>query len=56
MALTKHTWLYSDLVRALRENIRQLWSFNGGDLNISASVVPNNKDSFKTKKRKATTY
>ena len=28
----------------LRENIRQ------GDLNISASAVPNNKDTFKTKR------
>ena len=31
----------------LRENVRQLW---GGDLNISAAAVPNNKDSFKTKR------
>ena len=50
MALTKHIWLYSDLLRALRENIRQLWGFNRGDLNISASAVPNNKDTFKTKR------
>ena len=50
MALTKHTWLYSDLLRVLRENIRQLCVFNGGDLNISASAVPNNKDTFKTKR------
>ena len=34
----------------LRENIRQLRGFNRGDLNISASAVPNNKDTFKTKK------
>ena len=34
----------------LRENIRQLWGFNRGDLNISASAVPNNKDTFKTKR------
>ena len=33
----------------LRENIRQLRGFNRGDLNISASAVPNNKDTFKTK-------
>ena len=25
----------------LRENIRRLWGFNRGDLNISASAVPN---------------
>ena len=40
----------------LRENIRQLWVFNKGDLNISASAVPTNKDTLKTEKRKATTY
>ena len=34
----------------LRENIRQLWDFNRGDLNTSASAVPNNKDTFKTKR------
>ena len=34
----------------LRENIGQLWGFNRGDLNISASAVPNNKDTFKTKR------
>ena len=51
MALTKHIWLYSDLLRAFRgKNIRQLWGFNRGDLNISASAVPNNKDTFKTKR------
>ena len=32
----------------LRENIRQLWGFK--DLNISASAVPSNKDTFKTKR------
>ena len=50
MALTKHTWLCSDLLRVLRENIRQLCVFNGGDLNISASAVPSKKDTFKTKR------
>ena len=49
MTLTKYTWLYSDLLRA-RENVHQLWVFNRGDLNISASAVPNNKDTFKTKR------
>jgi len=34
----------------LMENIRQLWGFKRGDLNISASAVPNNKDTFKTKR------
>ena len=34
----------------LRENIRQLWVFNRGDLNISAFAVPNNKDTLKTKR------
>ena len=34
----------------LRENLRQLWVFNRKDLNISASAVPNNKDTFKTKR------
>ena len=34
----------------LRENISQVWGFNRGDLNISASAVPNNKDTFKTKR------
>ena len=34
----------------LRENFRHLWGFNRGDLNISASAVPNNKDTFKTKR------
>ena len=28
----------------------QLWGFNRGDLNISASAVSNNKDTFKTKR------
>ncbi len=32
----------------LRENLRRLWGFNRGDLNISASAVSNNKDTFKT--------
>ena len=50
MALTKHIWLYSDRLRALRENFRQLWGFNRGDLNISASSVTNNKDTYKTKR------
>ena len=39
---------YSVLVR---ENIRQLQVFNRGDLNISESTVPNNKDTFKTKRK-----
>ena len=34
----------------LWENIRQRWGFNRGDLNISASAVPSNKDTFKTKR------
>ena len=34
----------------LKENIRQLWGFNRGDVNISASTVPNNNDTFKTKR------
>ena len=34
----------------LRENICQLWVFNRGDLNIYVSAVPNNKDTFKTKR------
>ena len=34
----------------LRENIPQLWVFNRGDFNISVSAVPNNKDTFKTKR------
>ena len=50
MALTKHIWLYSDLLLFLGESIRQLWGFNRGDLNISASAVSNNKDTFKTKR------
>ena len=49
MALTKHTWLYSDLLHAFKGKHRQLWVFNRGDLNISAFVVSNNKDTFKTK-------
>ena len=39
-----------DYSALLRENILQLWVFNRGDLNISASTVPNNKDTFKTKR------
>ena len=50
MALTKHIWLYSDLLRAFKVNIRQLWGFNRGDINISASPVPNNMDTFKTER------
>ena len=50
MALTKHIWPYSDLLRAFKVNIRQLWGFNRGDINISASAVPNNNDTFKTKR------
>ena len=52
MALTKHTWLYSDPLRAFkREKNRELWVFKGGgNLNISASAVPNTKDTFKTKR------
>ena len=38
---------YSEL---LKKNIRQLWVFNRGDLNIYASAVPNNKNTFKTKR------
>ena len=34
----------------LWENIRQRWGFNRGDLNTSASAVPNNKNTFKTKR------
>jgi len=37
----------------LRENIRQLWFFKRGDLNISASAVPSNKDTFKTRETKS---
>ena len=48
MALTKGYILsYSVL---LKENSRQLWVFNRGDLNICASAVPDNKDTFKTKR------
>ena len=50
MALTKHIWLYSDLLCTFKGNIRQLWGFNRGDLNISVSAVPNNKETFKTKR------
>ena len=34
----------------LRKNFCQRWVFNRGDLNISASAMPNNKDTFKTKR------
>ena len=34
----------------LKESIGQLWGFNREDLNISASAVPNNKDTYKTKR------
>ena len=50
MALNKHIWLYSDLLRAFMGKIRKLWGFNRRDLNISASAVPNNKDTFQTKR------
>ena len=50
MALTKHIWLYSDLLRAFKAKHCQLWGFNRGGLNISASAVPNKKDIFKTKR------
>ena len=52
MALTKHIWLYSDLLRAFKgKHSSTLGSrFNRGDVNISASAVPNNKDTFKTKR------
>ena len=33
-----------------RENIRRPRGFNRGDLNISTSATPNNKDTFKTKR------
>ena len=51
LALTKHTWLYSDLLRAFKgKHSSAVCFFNGGDLNISASAAPNNKDTFKTKR------
>ena len=50
IALTKHTWLYSDLPRAFKGKHWLALGFNRGDLNISASTVPNNKDTFKTKR------
>ena len=34
----------------LKENMPQLWGVKRGDFNISASAVPNNKDTFKTKR------
>ena len=50
MALTKHTWLYSDLLRAFKGKHSSAVFFYRGDLNSSASAVPNNKDTFKTKR------
>ena len=50
MALTKHTWLYSDLLRAFKGKQLPALGFNRGDINISASAVPSNKDTFKTKR------
>ena len=50
MALTKHTWLHSNLLRAFKGKHSSALGFNRGDLNISASAVPNNKDTFKTKR------
>ena len=50
MALTKHIWLYSDLLRAFKGKHWSALGFNRGDLNISASAVPNNKDTYKTKR------
>ena len=49
MALTKHIWLYSDLLRAFKGKHSSALGFYRGDLNISAFAVPNNKDTFKTK-------
>ena len=45
-----HYYYYILTSVPLRENIRQFWVFNRGDLNISAAAVPNNKDTFKTKR------
>ena len=50
MALNKHIWLYSDLLRAFKGKYSSALGFNRGDLNISASAVPSNKDTFKTKR------
>ena len=50
MALTKHTWLYSDLLHAFKGKHSSALGFNREDLNISASAVPNNKDTYKTKR------
>ena len=36
--------------RVLRESICQLWVFNRGDVNISASAVPYYKDTFETER------
>ena len=52
MALTKHTWLYYDLLRAFKRKHSSAVCFNRGDLNISASAVPNNKDVFQTKRNR----
>ena len=32
LALTKHTWLYSDLLLAFKENVCQRWVFKRGTL------------------------
>ena len=51
MALTKHIWLYSDLLRAFKgKTFVSSGGLTGGNLNISASAVPNNKDTFKAKR------
>ena len=50
MALTKHTWLYPDLLRAVKGKHSSALGFSRGDLNISASAVPNNKDTFTIKR------
>ena len=50
MALTKHIWLYSDLLRAFKGKHWSALGVQQGDLNISASAVPNNKDTYKTKR------
>ena len=50
MAPTKHNWLYSDLLRAFKGKHSSALGFKRGDLNISASAVPNNKVTFKTKR------
>ena len=51
MAPTKHIWLYSDLLCAFKgKHSSALGGLTERDLNISASAVPNNKDTFKTKR------